>query len=46
MISCRAMDIMHHCIFLMYTMITLVLDAYTIGGLDAYASDGYSGICQ
>ena len=31
MVNCRAMDIMHYCIFFMYTMIILVLDAYTTG---------------
>ena len=45
-VSCKAIDIMHHCIFFMYTMIILVLDAYTIGGLDAYAGDDYSGVSE
>ena len=44
-VNCRAIDIMHHCIFFMCTMIILVLDVYTIGGLDAYRDD-YSGVCQ
>ena len=44
-VSCRAIHVMHHCIFLVCTMIILVLGAYIGGGLDAYGHD-YSGICQ
>ena len=45
-VSGRAIDVMHHCILLMYIMIILVLDVYTIGGLVAYDGDDYSGVCQ
>ena len=44
-VSGRAIDVRNHCIMLMYILIILVLDGYTICGLDAYYGDDYSGVC-